>query len=194
MVNVSQISKVPEADALKRAGKSPGGLPGRDTALLVVDVQERLAPAIARAPQVIPRIIALIEKARQAGLPILATEQYSQGLGPTVAPLRDMLAADEVVEKIHFAAAREESFQAALAGRGVTRCLVVGMEAHVCVLQTCLALLARGGTVTLVADAVASRDDLNRRLAVARLARAGAEVTDSAALLDALGQSAALSP
>lgn len=168
------------------AFKDPGSFPGRDTALLVVDVQERLAPAIAEAPRVVPRIIALIEKARQAGLPILVTEQYSQGLGPTIAPLRGLLAATEVVEKIHFAAAREEDFLAALAARGVTRCLVAGMEAHVCVLQTCLALLARGVAVTLVADAVASRDDLNRRLAIARLVRAGAAVTDSAALLAAL--------
>jgi len=68
------------------------------------------------------------------------------------------------------------------------------MEAHVCVLQTALALLARGVAVTLVSDAVASRDDLNRRLAVARLARAGAEVADSTALLAALERTAAVSP
>lgn len=190
MVNVSQSQMVPEATVFK----GPGAPLGRDTALLVVDVQERLAPAIDRAPQVVPRIIALIEKARQAGLPILATEQYSQGLGPTVAPLRGLFAHGEVVEKIHFAAPREEGFLAALAARGVTRCIVVGMEAHVCVLQSALALLARGVAVTLVADAVASRDDLDRRLAVARLARAGAAVVDSAALLDALDRTAALSP
>jgi nicotinamidase-related amidase len=59
------------------------------------------------------------------------------------------------------------------------------MEAHVCVLQTALALLANGVAVTLVADAVASRDDLNRRLAVARLARAGAEVIDTDTVLAA---------
>jgi nicotinamidase-related amidase len=68
------------------------------------------------------------------------------------------------------------------------------MEAHVCVLQSALALLARGIAVTLVSDAVASRDDLNRRLAVARLARAGAELADTAALLAALERPAPVSP
>mgnify|MGYP003700590583 FL=1 len=177
MVNVSQTEMVPKAAPFKD--------PGKGTALLVVDVQERLAPAIPQAPQVVRRIIALIEKARDAGLPILATEQYSRGLGPTVAPLRGLLAEGEAVEKIHFAAAREEAFRARLAARGITRCIVVGMEAHVCVLQTALALLANGVAVTLVADAVASRDDLNRRLAVARLARAGAEVIDTDTVLAA---------
>lgn len=189
MVNVSQTNMVPASTAFKDPGRSFG----RDTVLLVVDVQQRLAPAIAATPEVVPRIVALIEKARAAELPILATEQYSQGLGPTVATLRELLAAGEVMEKIHFAAPREEAFAAALAARGITRCIVAGMEAHVCVLQTCLALLARGVAVTLVADAVASRDDLNRRLAVARLARAGAEVIDSAALLGVPERSSALS-
>jgi nicotinamidase-related amidase len=194
MVNVSQSKMVPAPTAFKGPGDDPGENLGAGATLLVVDVQERLAPAIAQAPEVVPRIIALIEKARGAGLPILATEQYSRGLGPTVAPLRGLLAHGEVVEKIHFAASREEGFCTALTARGITRCLVVGMEAHVCVLQTALALLARGVAVTLVADAVASRDDLNRRLAVARLARAGAEITDSAALLGALEPPEALSP
>jgi len=102
MVNVSQ-SKVASAAA---PFKGPDARLGKGAGLLVVDVQERLAPAIAQAPLVVPRIIALIEKARAAGLPILATEQYSRGLGPTVAPLRGLLAGAEVVEKIHFAAAR----------------------------------------------------------------------------------------
>jgi nicotinamidase-related amidase len=190
MVNVSQSKMVSVAAPFK----GPGVRLGKGAGLLVVDVQERLAPAIALAPVVVPRIIALIEKARDAGLPILATEQYSRGLGPTVAPLRGLLAGGEVVEKIHFAAAREEGFCTALAARGITRCVVVGMEAHVCVLQSALALLARGVAVTLVSDAVASRDDLNRRLAVARLARAGAELTGTAALLADLVRPAAASP
>jgi nicotinamidase-related amidase len=190
MVNVSQSKVVPASTPFK----GPDVRLGKGAALLVVDVQERLAPAIAQAPRVVPRIIALIEKARAAGLPILATEQYSRGLGPTVAALRGLLVNGEVVEKIHFAAAREEAFCAALAAHGVTRCVVAGMEAHVCVLQSALALLARGIAVTLVSDAVASRDDLNRRLAVARLARAGAELADTAALLAALERPAPVSP
>lgn len=153
------------------------------TGLLVVDVQERLAPAIPAAAEVIPRIAGLIDRASDLGLPILASEQYSRGLGATVPALRRRLPAEAVIEKIHFAAPREEAFAAALAARGLRHVVVVGMEAHVCVQQSALALLAQGIAVTLVRDAVASRRDLDRRVALIRLARAGAELSDSAAVL-----------
>ncbi len=150
--------------------------------LLLVDLQARLAPAIPEAPRVVPLVAGLLAAARRAGLPILATEQYSQGLGLTVPELRERLDPAEIVEKIHFAAPREPAFRAALAARGLTRCYVVGMEAHVCVLQSVLALLEQGTAVTVIADAVASRADLNRRVALARMARAGAALLDGAAL------------
>ena len=179
MVNISDTEMVHSLGAFKGA------------ALLLVDIQARLAPAIPDTPRVVPRITTLIEKARQAGLPILATEQYSRGLGPTVPELRDLLRPEEVFEKIHFAAPREAAFREALQARGIDRCLVAGMEAHVCVLQSVLALLAAGVGVTVVGDAVASRVDLNRRLALARMVRAGAELTDSQAAAAALaGQGA----
>lgn len=171
MVNVSTSQMVPPAPDIKGGG------------LVVVDVQERLAPAIAAAPDVVARIVALIEKAKESGIPILATEQYSRGLGPTVATLSGLLPAGDVVEKIHFAASREAAFVEALRARGVRHAAVAGMEAHVCVLQTALGLLAAGFAVTLVSDAVASRAALNRDAALARLARAGARVADSATLL-----------
>ena len=162
----------------------------KGAALLLVDVQERLAPAIPDTPRAVPRIRTLIEKARQSDLPILATEQYSRGLGPTLTELRGLLRPGEVFEKIHFAASREPAFRQALQAGGIGRCIVAGMEAHVCVLQSVLALLASGIGVTVVGDAVASRVDLNRRLALARMARAGAEITDSAAVIDSLEEAA----
>src|SRR3546814_464109 len=123
-------------------GLPPGGVKGAAAgeALLVIDVQERLAPAVPSAPAVTATIAALIEKARENRLPILASEQYSRGLGPTVADLRRRLGAEEAIEKIHFAAPREAAFAAVLAARGVTHAVVAGMEAHVCVQQTGLAL------------------------------------------------------
>jgi nicotinamidase-related amidase len=167
-------------------GLRPAGIKDdpADAALLVIDVQQRLAPAIPAAPEVVARIAALIDKAREVRLPILATEQYSRGLGPTLPELRRRFAAGEVIEKIHFAAPREAAFAAALAAAGIGRVVVAGMEAHVCVQQTVLALLARGLAVTVVGDAVASRRDLDRRVALARLARAGAALADTATLLD----------
>ena len=164
----------------------------KDAGLLLVDLQERLAPAIPDSPRVVTLVGGLVEKARQAALPILVTEQYSRGLGHTVPELRRLLAPEEVIEKIDFAAPREAAFRTALAARGLRRCFVAGMEAHVCVLQSVLGLLSDGIAVTVIADAIASRDDLNRRVALARMARAGAELTDAAGLRAALenGESA----
>jgi len=155
--------------------------------LLLVDIQQRLAPAILGADHVIPRIAALLQEARRSNTPILATEQYSRGLGHTVAELRDRLAPEDVFEKIHFAATREPAFRDALNRHGRQRWIVAGMEAHVCVLQTVLGLLAAGVEVTLAGDAVASRVDLNRRLALARMARAGARISDTQRILGATG-------
>lgn len=157
----------------------------KEAGLLLVDIQERLAPAIEETPRVVPRIAALVREARVAALPILATEQYSQGLGPTISEVRALLRPEEVVEKISFAAAREAGFLATLEARGIRRCIVAGMEAHVCVLQSVLALLDAGVAVTVVSDAVASRVDLDRRLALARMARAGAAIRTSDAALSA---------
>jgi nicotinamidase-related amidase len=159
--------------------------------LLLIDLQEKLAPAIPRAGAVVGRVAGLIEKARESGLPILATEQYSRGLGRTVPDLRRRLAPGEVIEKIHFAAPREPAFLAALQALGAKHCVVAGMEAHVCVLQSVLGLLAAGFRVTLLGDAVASRDDLNRRVALARLARAGAAIAQSGDIADALSPAGA---
>jgi len=155
-------------------------------AILVVDVQEKLAPAIPAAPDVVPRIAALIDKARETGMPILASEQYSRGLGATLPALRRRLRDAEVIEKIHFAAPREAAFAGVLAAGGFRRVFVAGMEAHVCVQQTVLALLAQGIAVTVVCDAVAARDDLNRRVALARLDRAGAAIATTDAVLAAM--------
>src|SRR3546814_18742631 len=87
-------------------GLPPGGVKGAAAgeALLVIDVQERLAPAVPSAPAVTATIAALIENARENRLPILASEQYSRGLGPTVAALRRRPGAAEAIAKIHFAA------------------------------------------------------------------------------------------
>lgn len=177
MVNLPISKMVPLVPNIKE--------PITGSGLVVIDVQERLAPAIADAPQVTARIAALIEKAEEAGLPILATEQYSRGLGATVPALRRRLPAGAVVEKIHFAAAREPAFAQALHTRGIRHAVIAGMEAHVCVLQSALGLLAQGLAVTLVTDAVASRAELNRDAALARLARAGARLSDSAAVMAA---------
>ena len=144
--------------------------------LLVVDVQERLAPAISESERVIDRISVLLKAARELDVPVLATEQYSKGLGSTVAPLAALLPLDGVVEKIHFNAALEPGFVDRLRGLDRTQIVVTGTEAHVCVLQTTLGLKAAGFDCFLVADAVGSRDPDNRLFGMERMRANGVEI------------------
>ena len=147
--------------------------------LLVVDVQERLAPAIAGSEKLVDRISTLLKAAGELDVPVLATEQYSKGLGPTVAPLAGLLPLGSVVEKIHFNAALEPGFVERVRELGRPQIVVTGTEAHVCVLQTTLGLKAAGFDCFLVADAVGSRDPDNRHFGMERMRANGVEIVTS---------------
>jgi nicotinamidase-related amidase len=146
--------------------------------LLVVDVQERLATAM---PQpAMERLVAnaglLLEAARLLRVPVVASEQYPKGLGPTVAALADRLRAVDVVpiDKLTFGAADEPRVAQAIAQHSPRSVIVVGIETHVCVFQTVRELARRGYAVYVVADAVASRREEHRALGLALCERAGA--------------------
>lgn len=113
--------------------------------LLVVDIQERLLPAIDDGPALVEYSQWLLRVARALDVPVLASEQYSKGLGPTVAALRDELDATQILEKLDFSAAADGALLRAPGGDR-RQFVVCGSEAHVCVLQpcsTCLAAVAR---------------------------------------------------
>lgn len=142
------------------------------SALLLIDFQSRLMPAIHEAEAALRNAGRLLAAAEMLGLPVLATEQNARGLGATVAALP--VRAEQVVAKQSFDACAADGFLARLpAGAGL---VVAGCEAHVCVLQTVLGLRAAGRTVFVVADAVGSRHPANREAALQRMARHGAEV------------------
>lgn len=150
--------------------------------LVVVDEQERLLPAIHDSERVVRNTGILLDAAAALGVPVLVSEQYPRGLGGTVPAVRERLAvralADvAVVEKMHFSCAEEPAFLERLAAFGRSQIVLVGTEAHVCVLQTALGLVDKGfGGVVLVADAVSSRTPANAERAIARMERAGAEI------------------
>ena len=168
-------------DEHPRLPRSPDLMSRGDTALLVVDVQERLLPAIADGPQVVWNVRRLIDGARILGLPVVATEQYPQGLGPTVSELAQRLG--PVPAKLTFSCGGCPELFEDLRGRGIYKILVCGTEAHVCVQQTVLDLLADGWRVYVAADAVGSRFDVDRRTALARMDSAGATLTTTEAAL-----------
>ena len=149
--------------------------------LLVVDVQERLASAMPKETmdRVIANALLLLEAARLLGVPVLASEQYPKGLGPTVAPIAAKLAELGVapVDKLCFDACAEPRIGRMLARSERRAVVVLGMEAHVCVFQTARELVRRGYVTHVVADGVASRREENRVLGLALADRAGAIVT-----------------
>ena len=156
-------------------------------ALLVVDVQEAFRKALADFDEIAAAAAVLARGAGELGLPVIATEQYPKGLGPTVEGVAAALPpATARLEKVRFSAAEAEGFD--LGGR--QQAIVCGIEAHVCVSQTVLDLLALGVEVHVVGDAVGSRTAENRRLGLERMERAGAVVTSvETALFELLGGS-----
>ena len=151
----------------------------RSTAcVLVVDVQERLAPVMWNFAFVEKYCRAMILAARDLGMPVLATEQYPKGLGSTVASIREALPGPPIV-KMHFSCGADPAFTQALAATGRKQVIVVGIETHVCVFQTVRDLLGRGYEVYVCADAVTCRFEEHRRVALEQMRGLGAVVTSA---------------
>lgn len=144
--------------------------------LLIIDIQSKLAPYIHQASQVINTSRWLIEIARELNVTVRVTEQYPQGIGPTVAPLAQLLSNDEILQKMHFSATKEESIKNHLAELDRQQIIMLGTEAHVCCLQTAAGLLEQGYEVFMVEDGLGSRNPKDKELALERLKQAGAQI------------------
>lgn len=140
--------------------------------LLVVDVHERLAPAVQGAEQIIANCAVLMRAAARLSVPLLVSEHCPERLGPTVSQLRALAAGSDIVPKVHFSCADEPALIQRIATLSRPQIVVAGMEAHVCVLQTALGLAERGYRVCVVADATGARRPESHRIAIERLAMA----------------------
>ena len=143
--------------------------------LLLVDLQERLYPAIHDATAVLEASSWLTRLAQRLGVPVICTEQYPKGLGPTMPSLRALLPDDCRIEKMHFSAVAEGALFRAVGGDRA-QFVVAGTEAHVCVQQTVLDLIAAGRRVFVVEEAVGSRRSTDKALALARMRAHGADI------------------
>ncbi len=152
------------------------------TALLVVDVQERLLPAIHEGEHVLEAICRMVAAAGVLEVPVVLTEQYPAGLGPTCPRLRECLREVRAIEKTRFSAC-VPAVASRLVELGRPHVIVVGIEAHVCVQQSVLDLLRMGYLPYLCADAVGSRRPLDRDTAIGRMRRAGAVVTTTESVI-----------
>ena len=141
--------------------------------LMVIDVQENLAPVTTDPRKVIRNCALLLRAARRLAVPALVTEQYPRGLGATMFDLREWMPPEGAFAKLTFSCAEDAAIMAHLAAAGRRQVVVAGMEAHVCVLQTALGLKEQGYDVFVVADACASRRIESETLAWWRLQQAG---------------------
>jgi nicotinamidase-related amidase len=165
----------------ERLPRSPELMSRDDTALLIVDMQERLLPSIQHGQRVIWNVRRLIDGARILGLDIAATEQYPKGLGPTTPVLAERLG--KIPSKLTFSCGECVAIFRSWAERGRPKVLVVGVETHVCVQQTVLDLLGDGFRVYVAVDAVGSRFEVDYQTALRRMESAGATLTTTEAAL-----------
>ena len=150
--------------------------------LLIVDVQAKLTPHIFNAEDVVANCETLIRGAQILDVPVSVTEQYPKGLGSTVESLAALL--PEPIEKLRFSAFESLGWgEAAEDESARDQIIVAGMEAHVCVLQTALDLVAHGYRVTVPADAVGSRSERDYEIALRRMADCGVTIATTESIL-----------
>lgn len=144
--------------------------------VVVIDIQEKLAPAINDVDDVLSACDLVLKTAERLEVPIVTTEQYPRGLGPTLERYQPYITEPLRFEKIDFSATGDPSFMEMIDQLGRREIVIVGIEAHVCVLQTVLELCTDNREVYVVADAVGSRTAENKALGLERMKRAGAEI------------------
>lgn len=152
-----------------------------DSALVVVDVQEKLMPLIPGRQRLIWNIRRLLDGAKLLAVPAVATEQYPQGLGATVPELAARL--ESPPAKVLFSCRECHALFENLAARGVNKLLLAGIETHVCIQQTALDMLAAGFRVYLAVDAIGARFPLDHEIALRRLEASGGVLTTTEAVL-----------
>ena len=153
-------------------------------ALVVVDIQEKLAALMTERERVVANSCKLIRAGLRLGVPMVVTEQYPKGLGPTVPAVIEALGGEYApIEKLAFGCCGEPAYAERLDASRRTQVVLCGMAAHVCVLQTCLALLEKGLEVHVAADAVCSRRVELARPALEQMRQAGAVITSVESVL-----------
>lgn len=156
----------------------------KSAGLLVVDVQEKLFPEMERSCEVYEQIMKVVQGFQILGLPIEISEQYPQGLGRTIQPLQALLGPQqEYLSKTTFSCLGNEAIDRKLRHGPVTQWVVVGLEAHVCVLQTAKDLLRAGLQVVVLNDAISSRSIYDYSTAIAELRDYGARISSTETVL-----------
>ena len=160
-------------------------LEANKSALIVVDIQEKLLPPIFEKERLVRNSQLLLRLAKIIDLPVLATTQYAKGLGATVPEVAELLPPGEVMDKTAFSCFGSDRFYSAVNALPGNRntLIVCGMETHICVLQTVLGALNQGFLVHVASDAVSSRTEWNRNIGLRRMEVAGALISSTETII-----------
>ncbi len=152
----------------------------QSSALLIIDIQERLLPAIAvaDADRLVRNAKLLIDAAALFDVPVLVSEQYPRGLGPTIGPIAQSIEDGRAIAKTEFSCFQNDALRGAIDAAGKTQIVLCGIEAHVCVLQTALDL-APHYEVHVAADGIGSRDTANKAVGLEQMRQGGAIITSA---------------
>jgi len=153
------------------------------TILVVIDFQERIFPAIHENEKLTRNVPLLIEGMKALGVPVIVTEQYVKGLGPTIQAIAEKIGGIDRIEKSSFSCCDEAKFMMELASSGRDQVIVTGIESHVCVLQTAIDLQHAGYHTTVVEDCTSSRKPNDKLIALERMKREGINLTTYEAIL-----------
>lgn len=143
------------------------------TVLVVIDFQERLFPVIHDKEKLLRNVVKLIKGATVLEVPVILTEQYPKGLGPTIPEIKELLPDVKPIEKVCFSCCDNEAFSQSLETLKRKQVLIAGIEAHICVYQTAMALARKGYEVQVVSDCVSSREADNKTVALFKMGAAG---------------------
>jgi len=183
------VTSPAEIAANSEAARRP--LKPEDCALAVIDIQERLLPAIFEKERVVRNAQLLVRLADILSLPIIASTQYVKGLGPIIEEIRSLLPQVKTVDKLEFGCFGNGEYCSTVAGLANRNTLLLcGVESHICVMQTALGALNQGLNVHVAADAVSSRTKLNWKIGLNRMQAAGAVVSSTEMMIyELLGKS-----
>lgn len=153
--------------------RSPKILDPARAVLVVIDIQEKLHRAIEGKDNITKSAVKTIKLAKVFDLPIIATEQYPKGLGETIPEIKAELEGIEFIPKLEYSAFDQESFRKQLEETGRDQIMLIGIEAHICILQTALDVLETGKQVHLIVDSTGSRDNWSKKFGMKRIKQAG---------------------
>jgi len=157
--------------------RHPQILNKKHTALLIVDIQQRINAVMQAGDMVVANTIKLIKACRILNIPIFITEQYPKGLGPTEPVILEALADVQPMQKMSFSCCSAEKLLPQLNSLQIKQVIVTGIESHVCVLQTAFDLIANDYQVHIPKEAVSSRKEIDYQTALARMSKAGIIIT-----------------